>query len=109
MQEGSLFTTPFPAFIVSRFFDNCHSDWCEVIPLYCMFLSKMYCNKDPEKVSHDRKPVYNESINPGKLVTFIQTIKLLVSGELVLNQLYLNGILQHIHNRSLYLFFYMIV
>ena len=30
MQEGSLFTTPAPAFIVSRFFDNGHSDWCEV-------------------------------------------------------------------------------
>ena len=33
MQESSLFTTPFPAFIVSRFFDNGHSDWYEVIPI----------------------------------------------------------------------------
>ena len=31
VQEGSLFTTPSPAFIVSRFFDNGHSDWHEVI------------------------------------------------------------------------------
>ena len=28
---GFPFTTPFPAFIVSRFFDNGHSDWHEVI------------------------------------------------------------------------------
>ena len=35
-QEGSLFTTPFPAFVFSRFFDNGHSDWCEVIS-HCSF------------------------------------------------------------------------
>ena len=29
--EGSLFSTPSPAFIVCRFFDDGHSDWCEVI------------------------------------------------------------------------------
>ena len=41
MQEGSFFTTPFPAFILSRFFDNGHSDWREVIPhvvLICISL-----------------------------------------------------------------------
>ena len=32
MQEGSLFSTPFPAFIVCRLFDDGHSDLCEVIP-----------------------------------------------------------------------------
>ena len=32
MQEGSLFSTPSPAFIVCRFFDDGHSDRCEVIP-----------------------------------------------------------------------------
>ena len=32
MQEGSLFSTPSPAFIVCRFFDDGRSDWCEVIP-----------------------------------------------------------------------------
>ena len=31
MQEGSLFSTPSPAFIVCRFFDDGHSDRCEVI------------------------------------------------------------------------------
>ena len=36
MQEGSFFTTPFPAFIVSGFFDNGHSDQHEVIP-HCSF------------------------------------------------------------------------
>ena len=34
--EGSLFSTSSPAFIVYRFFDDGHSDWCEVIP-YCSF------------------------------------------------------------------------
>ena len=32
VQEGCLFPTPFPLFIVSRFFDDGHSDWNEVIP-----------------------------------------------------------------------------
>ena len=36
MYEGSLFSTPSPAFIVCRFFDDGHSDWCEVIP-HCSF------------------------------------------------------------------------
>ena len=31
MQDGSLFSTPSPAFIVCRLFDDGHSDWCEVI------------------------------------------------------------------------------
>ena len=32
MSEGSLFSTPSPAFIVCRFLDRSHSDWCEVVP-----------------------------------------------------------------------------
>ena len=36
MQEGSLFSTPSPAFMVCRFFDAGHSHWCEVIP-HCGF------------------------------------------------------------------------
>ena len=36
MQEGSLFSTPSPAFIVCRFFDDGYSDQCEVVPL-CSF------------------------------------------------------------------------
>ena len=35
-KEGSLFSTPSPAFIVCRFFDDGHSDQCEVIS-YCSF------------------------------------------------------------------------
>ena len=31
MQEGSLFSTPSPAFIVCRLFNDGHSDWCEVV------------------------------------------------------------------------------
>ena len=34
--EASFFSTPFPAFIVCRFVDDGHSDWCEVIP-HCSF------------------------------------------------------------------------
>ena len=36
MQEGSVFSISSPAFIVSRFFDDGHSDWGEVIP-HCGF------------------------------------------------------------------------
>ena len=41
MQERSLFSTPSPAFIVCRLFDNGHSDQCEVTShcdLICIFL-----------------------------------------------------------------------
>ena len=31
VQEGSLLSTPSPAFIIGRLFDDGHSDWCEVI------------------------------------------------------------------------------
>ena len=36
VQEGFLFSTPSPAFIFYRFFDDGHSDLCEVIP-HCGF------------------------------------------------------------------------
>ena len=36
VQERSLFSTPFPAFIVCRLFDDGHSNQCEVIP-HCGF------------------------------------------------------------------------
>ena len=36
MQEGSVFSTPSPAFFVCRVFDDGHSDWCEMIP-HCSF------------------------------------------------------------------------
>ena len=32
VQEGSLFSTPSPAFVFCRFSDDSHSNWCEVIP-----------------------------------------------------------------------------
>ena len=32
MQEGSLSSTPSTAFIVCKFSDDAHSNWCEVIP-----------------------------------------------------------------------------
>ena len=30
-EQGSLFSTPSPTFIVCRHFDDGHSDWCDVI------------------------------------------------------------------------------
>ena len=36
MQEGSVFSTPSPAFFVCRVFDDGHPDWCEMIP-HCSF------------------------------------------------------------------------
>ena len=36
VQEDSLFSTSSPVFIVGRFFNDGHSDWCEVIP-HCSF------------------------------------------------------------------------
>ena len=36
MQEHYRFSTPSPAFIVCRLFDEGHSDWCEVIS-HCSF------------------------------------------------------------------------
>ena len=36
MREGSLFSTPSPAFMVCRFFHDGHSDQCEVIS-HCSF------------------------------------------------------------------------
>ena len=38
VQEGSLFHTSSAAFIVCRFFNDGHSDWCEVIPHYSLGL-----------------------------------------------------------------------
>ena len=41
MQEGSLFSTPSPAFFVCRLFDDGHSDWCEMyltVVLICISL-----------------------------------------------------------------------
>ena len=35
-QEGSLFSTPSPAFVVCTFSDDAHSNQCEVIP-HCSF------------------------------------------------------------------------
>ena len=36
VQEGSLFSTSSPEFIVCRFFDDGHTDWCEVVS-HCSF------------------------------------------------------------------------
>ena len=35
---GFLFSTPSPAFIICRLFNDGHSDWCEVVPYYSLDL-----------------------------------------------------------------------
>ena len=47
MQEGSLFSTPSSAFVVCRFSDNAHSNWCQVIP-HCRF-DLHFSNSDVEQ------------------------------------------------------------
>ena len=42
VQECSLFSTPFPAFIVCRLFDEGYFDWCEVISHFSFDLSCNY-------------------------------------------------------------------
>ena len=41
MQEGSLFCTPSPAFLVCRFFDDSHSHWCEVVIFHYRLIQNM--------------------------------------------------------------------
>ena len=48
MQQDSLISTFSPAFIVCRFFDDGHSDWCEVIP-HCSF-DLHFFNSDVEQL-----------------------------------------------------------
>ena len=47
VQECSLFSTPSPAFIVCRLFDDGHSDWCEVIS-HCVLISISLIMSDVE-------------------------------------------------------------
>ena len=52
MQEGSLFSIPSPAFIVCRFFDDGHSEQCEVIR-HCGFdlqLVQLNIKKKPNPI-----------------------------------------------------------
>ena len=44
VQEGSLFSTPSPAFVVCRFSDDAHSKWCEVIPQKYGTLHEFVCH-----------------------------------------------------------------
>ena len=46
MKECSLVSTPSPAFIVCRIFDDGHSDWCEMIS-HCSF-DLHFSNSDVE-------------------------------------------------------------
>ena len=53
VKEHSLFSTPSPALIVCRFFDDGHSDWCEVIS-HCSFKRwKEYTKELYKKDLHD--------------------------------------------------------
>ena len=48
VQEGSLFSTPSPVFIVCKHFDDGHPDWCEVIS-HCNF-DLQFSNSDIENI-----------------------------------------------------------
>ena len=48
MQEGSPFSTPSPALIVYRLFDDSHPDWCEVIS-HCSFDLHFSSNDQPRQ------------------------------------------------------------
>ena len=37
-KEGSFCSTPSPVFVTCRLFEDNHSDWCEVIPLFCLIM-----------------------------------------------------------------------
>ena len=50
VQEGPLFSTPSPAFIVCGLFDDGHSDWCEVI-FHCSFDLHFSNNMNVEHLS----------------------------------------------------------
>ena len=50
MQEHSLFSTPSPAFIVSRLFDDGHSDQCEVIYLIVVLICISLIMNDVEQL-----------------------------------------------------------
>ena len=47
MEEDSVFSSPSPAFIVCRFFDDGHSEWCEVVPHHSsdLYFSNEQCSK----------------------------------------------------------------
>ena len=54
-QEGFLFSTPCPAFIVCRIFDDGHSDWCDMIPhvvLICISLITSSVDQEKEMATH---------------------------------------------------------
>ena len=41
-REGSLFSTPSPAFVICRLLNDGHSDWCELLP-HCRFFLAAPC------------------------------------------------------------------
>ena len=50
MKEGSTFSTPSPEFVVCRFSDDAHSNWCEVIP-HCSLICISLIITDVEQLS----------------------------------------------------------
>ena len=55
MQEGSLFSTPSPAFIVCSLFHDGHSDWYLIVFLYTNNKLKRYFPKDTQLTNRHMK------------------------------------------------------
>ena len=54
MQEGSLFSTPSPAFVICGLVNDGHSDWCEVVDEFLQSVETFFYA--PVVICHDPSP-----------------------------------------------------
>uniref|UniRef100_A0AC11D737 Ubiquinol-cytochrome c reductase complex assembly factor 2 n=1 Tax=Ovis aries TaxID=9940 RepID=A0AC11D737_SHEEP len=80
VKEGSLFSTPSPAFVVCRLFDDCHSDACEIAePEACdqMYesLARLHSNYYKHKYPRPRDTSFSGlSLEEYKLILSTETL-----------------------------------